>query len=665
MKKYLRHITIVSGVLLLASCNDFLDREPLDKITPEIYFNNEGDLAAFTIGLYPDADFLTIAPGAYGLSVFKSDNDTDNQASPTGNARWLPGEWRVQNSNKEWKFETIRRCNYFFENVLPKYEAGEIDGNQTNIKRYIGEMYVLRANIYFAKLQAYGDFPIITKVLPENDKEALTESSKRRPRNEVARFILSDLDRAISLLSELTPNGKNRLNIDAAYLLKSRVALYEGTWLKYHKGTAQVPGGNGWPGANADYLQGFSINIDEEIKFFLQQAKEAAQVVAAKMVTGLAHNSGERVARNKSLVSRNEYYMMFADDNMEIYKEVIFWRKFSKTEQQHNIQFELAKSGGGSGYTKGFVESFLMKNGLPIYAAGSGYAGDEYLKDVLKNRDDRLRLFTKIDKDTTYYHDGQPVLAAVPQILNPNETRSTTGYRIKKGMNFSEADLLAHHVGTSGSLVFRGAEALLNYIEADYELNGSLDGNSETYWKALRARAKVDTDFNKTIAATDMEREKLGDLGAYSAGNLVNTTLYNIRRERRSEFIAEGLRWMDLKRWRSMDQIKNNPYIVEGFKIWGPMKDWYKKADGTSALVVSDADNGNVNPQANSVYLRPYQRNKKNNLYYDGYKWNDAHYLSPIPMDAFRLTTKTEGDLNSSVIYQNPGWSKISGESLK
>lgn len=122
---------------------------------------------------------------------------------------------------------------------------------------------------------------------------------------------------------------------------------------------------------------------------------------------------------------------------------------------------------------------------------------------------------------------------------------------------------------------------------------------------------------------------------------------------------------MDLKRWRSMDQIKNNPYIVEGFKVWGAMKDWYKKADGTSALVVSDADNGNVNPQANSVYLRPYQRNKANNLYYDGYKWNDAHYLSPIPMDAFRLTTKTEGDLNSSVIYQNPGWSKISGESLK
>ena len=642
MKKYLKHLTIISGILTTISCNDFLDREPLDKITPEVYFNNESDLAAYSVKLYPEANFLTISPGQYGLSVFKSDDATDNQAASLGNVRWLPGEWRVSSSDDNWDFGTIRQCNYFFEKVLPKYEAGQIQGNLNNIKQYIGEMFVLRANIYFLKLQTFGDFPIITEVLPDQ-KDVLIEKSKRRPRNEVARFILSDLDKAITLLGESTPNGKNRLSIDAAYLLKSRVALYEGTWLKYHKGTAQVPGGNGWPGSKVSYLSNYSIDIDSEISFFLREAKEASRVVADKMVGNLTPNSGERVARDAGLASKNSYYMMFADNNMESYKEVIFWRKYSKTEQTHNIQLELGRSGGGSGYTKGLVESFLMKNGLPIYTTGSGYTGDDFLTEVIKNRDDRLSIFIKINDDITYYHNGSPVKAKVPEILNPVDTRATTGYRVKKGMNYVEGDAITHHVGVSGSLIFRGAEALLNYIEANYELDGVLDGNSVAYWSAIRKRANVDTDFNKTIAATDMDKEKLGDFGAYSAGNLVNTTLYNIRRERRNEFIAEGLRWMDLKRWRAMDQLKTTPYIIEGFKVWGPMKDWYKKEDGSSAFVISDSDSGNVNPESSSQYIRPYQRNKANNLYYEGYKWNDAHYLNPIPMDAFRLTSQTEG----------------------
>lgn len=663
MKQKFITICIVMGGLTLAGCNDFLDREPLDQITANAYFNNESDLAAYSINLYPDANFLTIPPGQYGLSIFRSDDGTDNQAAPDGSAVWMPGEWRVGTSGGGWDFSVIRSCNYFFEHVLPKYQAGQIRGADANIRQYIGEVYLLRANIYFSKLLAFGDFPIITQVLPDAS-EALIEASKRRPRNEVARFILSDLDKAIELLGETSPNGKNRLNKNAAYLLKSRVALYEGTWLKYHKGTSQVPGGPGWPGTTASYLSGFAIDIDAESKFFLQEAKNAAKVVADKMVGDLTPNSGNRVGRNANLVSQNDYYMMFAENNMESYNEVIFYRKYSKTEQQHNVQMELMRNGGGSGYTKGMVDSYLMKNGLPIYASGSGYAGDDLLSDVIQNRDDRLQLFLKIDQDIVYYIGGNPIVAPVPEILVPAETRAVTGYRVKKGMNYNVDEANTHGVGVSGSLVFRGAEALLNYIEANYELDGSLDGSSSEYWKALRTRAGVDADFNKTINATDMEIEKLGDFGAYSAGNLVNTTLYNIRRERRNEFIAEGLRWQDLKRWRAMDQLKTTPYVIEGFKLWGSMQNWYNDANGTSLLIVHDT-NGNVSDSSRSSYLRPYQRNRANNLYFDGYKWNDAHYSNPLPMDAFRLTALSAGNLGSSVVYQNPGWSKVSGESLE
>ena len=69
------------------------------------------------------------------------------------------------------------------------------------------------------------------------------------------------------------------------------------------------------------------------------------------------------------------------------------------------------------------------------------------------------------------------------------------------------------------------------------------------------------------------------------AGKLIDPTLYNIRRERRCELMAEGLRYMDLMRWRAMDQMIATPYHIEGFKLWGSMQEWYKNEDGTSQLV--------------------------------------------------------------------------------
>lgn len=109
--------------------------------------------------------------------------------------------------------------------------------------------------------------------------EELTEASVRKPRNEVARFILEDLDKAI----ELTTNSpaKTRITRNAALVLKSRVALFEATWEKYHAGTALVPNGSGWPGAEKEYGQNYQFPNDEgtaegEINFFLDEAMDAA-----------------------------------------------------------------------------------------------------------------------------------------------------------------------------------------------------------------------------------------------------------------------------------------------------------------------------------------------------------------------------------------------------
>ena len=668
--KYLNIFLLGVSLAGFTSCNDFLDKEPESSVTPAAYFTAEADLAAYSINLY---NFFTcIAPGSYGISVFGNDNATDNQAATGYSTRWVPGEWKVGSTTSDdergaaWNFFQIRDCNYFFQEVLPKYEAGQISGSEANIRHYIGEMYVLRAYAYFDKLQNIGDCPIIETVLTD-EQESLIEASKRRPRHEVARFILSDLDKAVEFLLNEAPGGKNRISKNVAYLLRSRVALYEGTWLKHHKGTAFVPGGQGWPG-DASTLNGF--NIDTEINYFLDEAMKSAKVVGDQLAGNLVNNTDAAEGMNASFASLNPYYTMFCDEDMENYSEVLMWRKYLESQNvTHNIQMQLQNNGGGSGWTRGLVNSYLMRNGLPIYAAGSGYDPEwekEGITATLKDRDSRIQIFTKKDGDIENYTSAGTINYVDLKwvVKGNNETRMVTGYAIKKGKHYNDYMQTLHHKGTTGSIIFRGTEALLNYMEACYEKNGSIDGTADNYWRALRTRAKVDPDYTKTIAATDMTKEAEGDFGAYSHGQLVDPTLYNIRRERRNEFIGEGMRWTDLKRWRACDQV--NGYQVEGMRYWGSVYEGTWTDDAGKDLVIVDVDGGtgNISSEAVSgVYIRPYQISRINNSVFNGYKFTPAHYLSPLPQSAFRQTAGgDQTDLSSSVIYQNPGWPKVAGQ---
>ena len=276
MKKIIQYLFLLAGgSFILSSCNDFLDKEPLDSVIPDNFFFNESDLAAYAVKHY---NFTT--HDGWNAGIWKNDNATDNQAATSYDNKWIPGQWKVteaySNSNNDpWSFAPIREANYFLETVIPRFEKGEIEGTEANIKHYIGEMYFLRAKNYLSKLQTFGDFPIITKTLPD-ESGVLVGASKREPRYKVARFILQDLDNAIDMLSNNIPGGKNRITKNVALLLKSRAALFEASWLTYHKGTALVPGGPGWPGKTED-ITGF--NIDTEVAFFLKEAKAAAKEV--------------------------------------------------------------------------------------------------------------------------------------------------------------------------------------------------------------------------------------------------------------------------------------------------------------------------------------------------------------------------------------------------
>lgn len=642
------NIIVVACMMVFSSCNDFLDREPISFKSEEAYFHTAEH---FKLAVNDFYKYLPQNNAIWG-GTYTADCQSDNQCSASYYALFLDnGDYKTQaqsNYNLIWNFDRLRAINF----ALGKMSAAINEATPADLARhYLGEAYFFRAWEYFRLLRSYGDVPLLT-TMQTDDASALTAASRRYPRNEVARFIISDLKQAIDLLQEVAPES-GRICKDAAYALLSRVALYEGSWERYHAGTCFVPGNSKWPGATTWPDFAFkSGSAEEEVNYFLDEAIAAAERVAERRALDADYQS-----------MFNNYTTEFPADG-----EVILARYYQKGVLTHSCSAFL-KNGGGCGATRALVNSFLMTNGLPIYVGGSGYRGDS--KDTyteFQNRDPRLTgsvraagryITTHYDaelgknvNDTTFYNK--------PFIYNSGNEKSTTGYDICKWLvgNYDINHYTSSDPGgeqrtqyncTTAVPIFRAAECYLNYLEAYYMRHGDLGGNCDKYWKTLRSRAGVDENYTKTINATQLDKEN--DLAVWSHGQEVDKTLYNIRRERRCEFIAEGMRLDDLKRWRALDMMRN--YQPEGFHLWGTSNQqlYTNPTRELSPDVVSQS--------GISAYLRPLQV-LASSAAYSGYNFPKPHYLEPIPVAEFLLCISpdgvTETPLGKSMLYQNPGW---------
>ena len=365
--------------------------------------------------------------------------------------------------------------------------------------------------------------------------------------------------------------------------------------------------------------------------------------------------------------------------------EVLLWRAYgvssNATVFHHVVDYLQRNGSGNTGYTRSMVDAFLMENGLPIYASGSGYQGDDTYEHLFSGRDPRMDMCILKTGDllsdgpnlVDYIkeEDGFGYFYRAPIFEGQVENGNPTGYSLRKGLNTS-GEMKTTSPSYTGCPVFRAAEAYLNYIEAYYELNGNLGGNCDAYWKALRQRAGMSTDYQLTISNTVMANER-ADWGSYSAGQQVDATLYNIRRERRIELISEGFRLADLRRWRALDQVKN--VHIQGFNFWDSMYQLYTdpNPEGASAKLTEitlqpygSSNEPNISaqddPYAEGKYYLPY-RKSESNIGFNGLNWTEAKYLYPISNYEFRLTTEQAGsnDFETSSIYQNPGWSMMDG----
>lgn len=554
-------------LLLISSCEkDFLEEAPQDKISNAQFWKSGSDLRLYANNFY---NYFPAYSGYHTIGPFGQDADegSDNMIRVAHNRR-LNAEVVLNSTSNLWNrnsWRDIRNINYFLDNYYKSTEDFNV------IKKYVGEAYFFKAMRYFNKVKLFGDVPWYTKGLKPGDKGLY---APRTPRNVVIDSIISNLDKAIAHLPTKSKAEKFRVNKEIALLLQARIALYEGTWEKYHKGTE------------------FGVNGSDGRRF-LEKA-----VLATKKIM----NSGAYGLDN--IGTEMGYWKLFNQTDYSSSKEIMLWRKWDIGNGLFSRWNRYTTAGSGRGVTKSLVDDYLCVDGKPT-DKNVLYKGDDNLISLVKNRDPRLAQTIQVNDGKHFVTDpGKPF--TIPAFNTVVEELCPTGYQLYKGHNTS-ASQQTDNGGNVGVIYFRYAEVLLIFAEAKAELGTLTQGDVDKSINLLRDRVKM-SHLNISSITNDPK---------WIFSNL-SPIINEVRRERRVELAAEGYRHDDVMRWAAADKL------IAGWKPRGAKRaQWSGKINKKSYPIDSNG------------YIEPYQ---KSGPVSNGYKFKVGRdYLLPIPLNEITL----------------------------
>ena len=613
MKKTIFMMLMAAG-MLATSCSDFLDRMPLTEPNNETYLSTENQVRSYINGMYIALPSNT----QYGIGVRGEDKNSDNILAEKYDLR-LNGEYTAFSGATEWStgYQNLRDINYFF-NYYMIDEASEND----NIRSLKGEAHFIRAYWHFYLLKRFGNIPIMDEFW---DGNATVEGLQieQKPRNEVAKFILKDLEDAKNLLYSRSEYGGLRINKEAAMVLAMNVALYEGSWEKYH--------------ANDD----FKSETNESKYFFEQVMTWGDELFKA----GIELNTKETDPFGAKS-GADAYANLFNKQDYTNVPEVLFWRKYSVAEGVYHSVTTLLASGavdsdGAAGISQSLVDNYLNADGTIINPKDAKFKD---FNKTFENRDPRLyetvmstghkfrsatitrpmcvKEYKQGETDEIKEYNAE----ILPPYLNGDGNgRNLTGYHTALGVDTTYTN---SSFWDTGLPIIRYSEALLAYAEAAEELEKCNDEVLEKTIKVLRERAGV----------TYKKPSEIGkDPNFSDFGYEISVNLQEIRRERRSELALQGFRFDDLMRWGAHKLIVNQrgrgAYLGEDGVLYKSFNTSKQETVDALKRVLVD----------NEKWMDPLQA-----LLPNGYQFNPKRdYLLPISPDELALNKK---------LKQNPGW---------
>jgi hypothetical protein len=541
-----------------------VDLKPINEISDADFWKtaDQFKLAAneFYGYLRSFADILNDNPHADRRGDFQYAAASNAFSAGTNNIPQSDGNWNTA-------YGRLRAVNY----LLSKAASYP---NPSEIAKYVAEAKFFRAYIYFDLLQQFGGVPIVDKPLATTSPEL---TAPRNSRNEVVDIIIKDLEDAIAVLpleNAIGSPDKGRISKGAAQAFLGRVALYEGTWLKFRNGDAtRYNALLDKAISNSD-----SVITSNQYQLFAPPVLgDSAQKYLFILEDEKSNPAGLTKAANKEYVLANRYSFTQRQIRMNITHSVI-----------NNIYW----------VTRKLADMYLAQDGLPIDKSPlfQGYATT---RSEYQNRDNRMRYTFMIDGN--YYWDNENPGSRVTWTGDAADLANSRG----KHNGASASGYANQKWGTERRLndneegydypVIRYAEVLLNYAEAVFERNGAITD------------ADLDKSLNLVRNRVNRTMPKLSNAFVGANGLDMRT---EIRRERNVELYFEGFRVDDLKRWKTAET--ELPMPLEGIKWTGT--EWQTRWPGISNRVV----NGNLQLEANR-------------------KWADKNYLLPIPSQQIAL----------------------------
>ncbi len=500
--KHLTKYIAITTLILVSSCRK-LDIAPTDAYSilnfwtadANVYnaLNNNYSLM-YNSGLYFGAEGLS--DNAY------SQNNNDLIQIASGNANSLTskfaGDWA-------YYYSTIKSCNQFLANVDQNTTLGA-----ATLDRLKAETRFIRAFEHFNLTKWYGDVPLVTKDITQEEAKTIAKT----PKAQVVEFVLNELKAILSALpsKDQLPAAENgRITKGAALALQARVLLYQGNRM------AEV------------------VSVCEE----------------------LMNNAGT----NGTYSLASNYGSIFSDPNVSRNnpETILSLQYVPATTRTWTDFWDFAPNSVGGRVnalapTQELVDDYIMLNGRGITETGSGY--DE--NNPYTNRDPRLAATVVYDRynwnngggvngtsKVIYIKPGSdPTRPGPDEYSAGRQSSSPTGYYWRK---YFDPSALTGFTSGNNLHLFRYAEILLDYAEA----KNSLGQMTATVW-------------NQTIGAL-RTRAGFTDPGtlSYPGGDITNI----IRRERRAELALEGIRIDDIRRWRTAETVLNR--YVHGAKFSG------------------------------------------------------------------------------------------------
>ena len=552
MKKYI--IILFSVVALgIAGCSDFLDRPSLTTMNDGNYWTSENNLRLFANGFYTNyfvgynssftEDYASLR-GYYFCDDLVSSGKQggfETQAPASRVSTSEAATWLQTYNGPTWDFAWVRKSNLFLERI-ESMKTGAIITTPV-YQHWSAVARFFRGYEYSRLVSVFGNVPYFDHVVGDSEKDLMYKD--RDDRAVVMDKVYDDFVYVLDNM-RLTDGDTQYLNKYIAAGFISRFMLFEGTWQKYQ------------------------ANNTAKAQKYLDLAVKAANIVMA---------SGRY-----SFTS--DFRSLFGSESLTSNKEVIMYRTYDAAiGVTHSVaSYSNLYEAQSAGPNLKLAKAFICNDGKPYKLSTVPNATVLDIKDIVATRDPR---FEATFWDAPKKESGS-LLYACKFIDRVGVTYYPGPYPAIYGSS----------TNTNDAPIMRLAEVVLNWIEAKAEL-ATLGGTAVTQAdidasiNAIRSRpldAKaISKGIKKTAALTLASLPDDPDRDAD-----VPVLIWEIRRERRMEFVFEHSRLLDIKRWKKINYMANtDPDNMLGlwtnfqteFPEWlvaakvGKLK--VKKADGT------------------------------------------------------------------------------------